>query len=194
MPSTNAPPSIRRVLVISSWHSIDRAPRIARQSRAMRLAKRLDVPCRCVSCGILPEFVAEYRASKEPEGTKHTDLFAQKDNKFVIMTVDHILPVTLGGCNRPTNMRVMCAECNTSRGHRMTTDEVIQIVQRLDQHISGRKDTHKLIPTLLDCHRHAITAPMIELMVTKWKKHTPDIDQEKWFRRQMTLLTQTIQQ
>jgi 5-methylcytosine-specific restriction protein A len=36
------------------------------------------------------------------------------------LTGDHILPLSRGGINEPTNIRVLCRRCNSRRGNRTT--------------------------------------------------------------------------
>jgi len=33
-----------------------------------------------------------------------------------IMEVDHIIPVSRGGSDRPTNLRLLCPQCNRKKG------------------------------------------------------------------------------
>ena len=39
-----------------------------------------------------------------------------------ILTKDHIIPLSLGGKNRPTNYRVACCRCNVQRGNNIEAD------------------------------------------------------------------------
>lgn len=92
----------------------------------------------CVCCHRKGTHVITYRQIGEPPGTLHTDVFCQTPRNMVLMTVDHILPVSLGGFDRITNLRPMCARCNSKRGNDITYDEMIMIISNLNNHINIR--------------------------------------------------------
>jgi 5-methylcytosine-specific restriction endonuclease McrA len=80
--------------------------RSGRSSKWIRRNTRLRIYARdlntCVYCGS--------RGLELPEGT---DVFR--------LTLDHVVPRTLGGSNRPDNLVTCCLSCNSSRQHRDLT-------------------------------------------------------------------------
>lgn len=68
----------------------------------------------CVSCGIRGEFFAlEGEEGKRP----HLNLYARRGKREVLMTKDHILPVSRGGRDHLNNMQTMCSSCNARKGN-----------------------------------------------------------------------------
>lgn len=41
-----------------------------------------------------------------------------QDNERVRLEIDHIIPISLGGDNKYTNLQVLCHECNVGKGAR----------------------------------------------------------------------------
>lgn len=86
----------------------------------------------CVSCGRVGTFLALGRDGRDRKtglpGAVHIDLYT---DDFVLMTVDHIVPKSVGkslGWTKDerealSNKQTMCDPCNGSKGDRLTTDE-----------------------------------------------------------------------
>ena len=72
----------------------------------------------CVSCGIQGRFFAKERSPTDKR--YHLNLYAVNDKgEEVLMTKDHIIPVSLGGRNTLDNLQCMCAPCNKAKGNQM---------------------------------------------------------------------------
>ena len=78
---------------------------------------RLNTFCesiKCVKCGVEGKFFAveRHRADK----SFHLNLYAlDDDGNEILMTKDHIIPVSKGGKNHSTNYQTMCCICNEEK-------------------------------------------------------------------------------
>lgn len=71
----------------------------------------------CVTCGITGCFLGLDRPSKD---RPHVNLYAiGEDGKEVLMTKDHIIPVSKGGKNVLKNLQTMCTHCNLKKGNEL---------------------------------------------------------------------------
>lgn len=91
----------------------------------------------CCQCGLKATHVVKYQQLKDLNKTKHINLFGDSEDGAVLITVDHILPIALGGADKITNLRPMCAICNRNRGKNLTTDELTDILLKIHNHVSG---------------------------------------------------------
>ncbi len=68
---------------------------------------------RCMGCGIEGVFFALEQNKYQPSEYWHFNLYGRdKDGNEVLMTKDHILPLSKGGRNRLKNLQTMCTYCN----------------------------------------------------------------------------------
>ena len=73
----------------------------------------------CVRCGREGSHFYVERHPNETQGGKHLNLYAvDPDGTEVLMTVDHIVPKSLGGSNDLSNLQPMCMPCNQEKGNR----------------------------------------------------------------------------
>lgn len=94
----------------------------------------------CAECGLKATHVVKYRHVNEQENQIHCDYFIHMGGTSArMMTRDHILPASLGGHNRITNMRAMCSRCNEKRGNVVTPIEAILIAGNLLDHTLPHK-------------------------------------------------------
>jgi len=86
----------------------------------------------CVNCGIIgTRWALERHVShngkidpnNNPDGRYHLNLYAIKDGKEILMTKDHIVPVSLGGKNYIDNYQPMCTICNQKKGNNNATSK-----------------------------------------------------------------------
>ena len=68
---------------------------------------------KCVSCGIEGSFFALEQKTNE---TPHLNFYATHDGEEVLMTKDHIVPVSKGGQDHMANYQTMCTYCNQDKG------------------------------------------------------------------------------
>jgi len=67
---------------------------------------------RCVTCGLQATF---FRKEKTIE-TTILNLYGVRNNRLILFTRDHIVPVSRGGTNELSNIQPMCCECNGRKG------------------------------------------------------------------------------
>lgn len=70
----------------------------------------------CVQCGLEGNKIIK---SKDKCGNVHYDLYHWTPGKRILMTVDHIIPKSLGGGNQLENLQPMCCKCNTAKGNKI---------------------------------------------------------------------------
>lgn len=71
----------------------------------------------CISCGIKGSFFAKERDSKAQ--SYHLNLYGY-DNQHneVLITKDHIIPVSKSGKDNLDNFQTMCVKCNVLKGNK----------------------------------------------------------------------------
>lgn len=69
----------------------------------------------CVSCGVAGSI---FRLQRQPNRSEapHLNLYGFKEEKWVLMTQDHIKPRSRGGKDCLQNLQTMCTECNERKG------------------------------------------------------------------------------
>jgi 5-methylcytosine-specific restriction endonuclease McrA len=77
---------------------------------------------RCASCGLEGKYFAlerdSLKASAKTKFIYHFNLYAvNSDGVEVLMTKDHIVPISRGGKNGLYNLQMMCLHCNNSKGN-----------------------------------------------------------------------------
>lgn len=93
----------------------------------------------CCKCGIRGTHIIDYKLKSEQKngGGVHHDVFCLTyQGKFQMMTVDHILPRSLGGMDGITNYRPMCTTCNGKRGRIISREDWSLINSNLDLYLS----------------------------------------------------------
>ena len=86
------------------------------------------VSTRCVACGLEgTKFLLERGRN---EKTPHFNLYAEEHGELVLMTKDHINPVSNGGKNELANYQTMCSICNQLKGNSpLRVDEISALRQ-----------------------------------------------------------------
>lgn len=69
----------------------------------------------CKTCGIEGLFL---RSEPSTNGKRHLNMYSVKNGILVLMTLDHIKPVSKGGKNDIENLQTMCEPCNISKGNK----------------------------------------------------------------------------
>lgn len=69
---------------------------------------------KCTYCNITGNAIFKTRNNA---GQIHYDLYRYSKHGRILMTVDHILPKSLGGKNNIDNLQPMCCKCNYKKGN-----------------------------------------------------------------------------
>lgn len=102
----------------------------------------------CVCCGIEgTEMVLE---KPQYDAVPHFNLYAYTDEKMpILMTKDHIHPVSKGGDNDVDNLQTMCSKCNNMKSNCLLDPEQIKDLRELyanyDNKIKSEKDRKKVL-------------------------------------------------
>ena len=77
-------------------------------------SKRIQLFVRSITCAYCGRMGSHFRLETAGNQTNpHLNLYTEDG---ILMTVDHIIPVALGGRNHLTNYQAMCSRCNNKRG------------------------------------------------------------------------------
>ena len=85
----------------------------------------------CVSCGRKGTHFRIHHDRKQQivKWEYVINLFSEEG---MMMTVDHIIPRSMGGKTHPYNLQVMCYKCNQQKGSKLPSPEVVaEITQRI---------------------------------------------------------------
>ena len=75
---------------------------------------------KCVRCGIKGVVMSlDLDKLHRRHYVAHFNLYAHKNGKYVLMTKDHIVPVSKGGKGDLSNLQTMCHTCNHRKGNRI---------------------------------------------------------------------------
>jgi hypothetical protein len=74
----------------------------------------------CVRCGMTGSFFA---LELDKGNGVHLDLYAIDGGEEVLMTIDHIIPKSMGGVNKMINFQIMCKICNELKGNDMNNNQ-----------------------------------------------------------------------
>lgn len=110
----------------------------------------------CQHCGVKGTHIIYYRHKNEPENTVHVDTIAVSKTNVILLTKDHILPKSLGGSNKPSNLRVLCRPCNLKRGNTLNDVEVANIVTHLKDHVDSKQQKEKFERFLKKSHPNMV--------------------------------------
>lgn len=75
----------------------------------------------CVKCGLQGSYFALERALfNGEESVPHFSLYGiDEQGDEVLITVDHLIPLSLGGKNTQDNKVPMCVKCNREKGNKL---------------------------------------------------------------------------
>lgn len=87
----------------------------------------------CVRCGIEGKYFAAERSKNCDPSTKyHLNLYhLSAEGKEIMMTVDHVIPLSRGGEDNIRNLQPMCIHCNGSKGN-LTEEELATGVSKIE--------------------------------------------------------------
>lgn len=105
---------------------------------------------KCARCGICATHVVKYTL----EGDGHWQVYSNIFANTRMMTADHILPYSLGGCDARSNLQLMCITCNAIKGCCISYEEMQIVIQNRNKHIrptftpANMRHVLKMYPTL----------------------------------------------
>lgn len=80
-------------------------------------------PMKCWHCGVEADrFILKHHKNDQAKPPV-LELFAHTGKSLVMMTRDHIVPVSLGGFNDVENLRPGCERCNNKRKNTMSVED-----------------------------------------------------------------------
>lgn len=79
----------------------------------------------CIKCGIHGTHVVTYTHTHEFRQKVRITIFCEINHGMRMMTQDHILPRSLGGSNRMTNLQPMCENCNRKKQNKVSNQEIL---------------------------------------------------------------------
>jgi len=104
---------------------------------------------KCVKCGIEGKYFAAEKAVTQNTDKYHLNLYANEDGKEILMTVDHIIPLSRQGLDNVSNLQTMCAPCNNMKGNR-TEEELKAGISKAEaqaiSEIAKNKRKLKIVP------------------------------------------------
>jgi 5-methylcytosine-specific restriction endonuclease McrA len=104
---------------------------IAIRSKRYRCYARSGV--KCIRCGIEGKyFAAERSKGCDPSTKYHLNLyhFNTEEGKEIMLTVDHIIPLSRGGEDNIKNLQPLCIHCNGKKGNKLE-EELVAEQERL---------------------------------------------------------------
>jgi len=120
---------------------------------------------KCVCCGLEGNLV---RLERNGHESPHLNVYGMtEDGEYILMTKDHIIPISQGGSNLLSNMQTMCMECNILKGGYPITNKQLHVVYT------------KYKMALKNGHKHKKAFYMAETMKNQFLKKITDNIQEE---------------
>lgn len=82
---------------------------------------------KCVCCGREGNMFLVERHKNDIGGCQYLNLYHASQSGLALMTVDHILPDSLGGKYSQDNFQTMCRSCNSAKGNLMSIPEIEKV-------------------------------------------------------------------
>lgn len=123
-------------------------------ARRLALYERFNFAC--AECGWSPSVIP-----KNYDGRRALSKWfgPPSDRSFLVLEIDHIQPLRLGGTNNPSNLQVLCTTCNLRKGSHDTEREEMTWARLDDRFYSHRKVRRawKLCRASIGLHTLALT-------------------------------------
>jgi 5-methylcytosine-specific restriction endonuclease McrA len=96
----------------------------------------------CVCCGIKGTIFL-LQKHLESEHTPHFNLYAEEEGELILMTKDHIVPVSKGGPTKQSNLQTMCCLCNNLKKNSRLNLEQLSMVKEKYISLTNVMSRHK---------------------------------------------------
>ena len=97
----------------------------------------------CVCCGRVGNvFLVERHVNDH--STQNLNLYAMNNHNLHLMTVDHILPDSLGGRYAVSNFQTMCRTCNSDKQNMMSVDDIQTVLSDVEKYAKSWVDKRLL--------------------------------------------------
>jgi hypothetical protein len=114
--------------------------------RALFASLRDEPAIRCFNCGLKASVWIVDRSANEQYPNRQQGVINRRMNLFgrnaegelVMMTQDHIIPVSKGGFTVLENLRPACERCNSRRGNTMNANDLKFMKQHPHLHLHGK--------------------------------------------------------
>lgn len=113
--------------------------------------------CTCLNCN---HVFTQLALGVDRGGGKHLDVY---DDDFYPLTVDHIIPKSLGGSNELENLQPYCYDCNNKKGNGKVQTHVAPSIVSL-------KDVNKEIGFYLADHKQLLVRTEVSKGDTVYKR------------------------
>lgn len=104
---------------------------------------------KCVSCGLIGDrFVLQTQSKVNDVDQLHFNLYGIENDEYVLMTIDHRIPTSMGGKNDLSNIETMCNNCNWIKDSTTLSYLQVNILKKIrDENINkmSKKDLCKLL-------------------------------------------------
>lgn len=122
----------------------------------------------CVACGLEG---SRFFLCKNPSDSRpHLNLYAVENDEMVLMTKDHIVPVSRGGTDTLSNLRTMCSPCNHGRGNNQTLSlSEIRSLRKTECQPSKSRNKSTLVPADFRMPTHFLGSCLNEVTPNQFK-------------------------
>jgi hypothetical protein len=99
---------------------------------AVRTRLFLSGKLKCVACGLEGDHFHLEKHKNDQLMQFSPYLYGWKDDEEIMMTLDHILPKSLGGSDNILNAQCMCVKCNGEKSNKLSLANLIDIASHED--------------------------------------------------------------
>jgi len=110
----------------------------------------------CVRCGITLSLAMVYKPINTDDKTpNHIHLCGIRDGKIIPLTIDHVLPHSLGGKYADSNFQTLCGHCNTAKGNMMSPSEIALVRADPTKHTRSTVSVDSMLAAVASMENYA---------------------------------------